>query len=186
MNNTKSSTVAGLLGIFLGSVGAHDFYLGGTHTKKGIIHVCLFGSGLVVEILASAILPSALSFSALLRMAWLFTILGYIATGCMSASGIWGLVDGIRILTKGDAGLAAEGYAVPQPVMQQPQYGQPQQYGQPMQQPASMQPPMQPQQYGQPMQQPGSMQQPMQQPMQPQQNQPAGNPNEPIVPTQMG
>ncbi len=171
MNNTKSSTVAGLLGIFLGSVGAHDFYLGGTHTKKGIIHVCLFGSGLVVEVLASAILPNVLSFSALLRMAWLFTILDYIATGCMSASGIWGLVDGIRILTKGDAGLAAEGYAVPQPVMQQPQYGQPQQYSQPMQQP----------QYGQP-----QYNQPMQQPMQPQQNQPASNPNEPIVPTQMG
>lgn len=53
-----------MLGIFLGSVGAHDFYLGETHTKKEIIHVCLFGSGLVVEILASAILPSALSFSA--------------------------------------------------------------------------------------------------------------------------
>lgn len=30
----------------------------------------------------------------------------------MSASGIWGLVDGIRILTKGDAGLATEGYTV--------------------------------------------------------------------------
>lgn len=180
MNNTKSSTVAGLLGIFLGSVGAHDFYLGGTHTKKGIIHVCLFGSGLVVEILASAILPNVLSLSALFRMAWLFTILGYIATGCMSASGIWGLIDGIRILTKGDAGLAAEGYAVPQPVMQQPQYGQPQ-YSQPMQQP----------QYGQP-QYDQSMQQPMQQsqngqPMQqPEQSQPAGNSNEPIVPTQMG
>ena len=40
----KSKLVAGLLAIFLGSLGIHNFYLG--YTKKGVIQlvVCLVGS----------------------------------------------------------------------------------------------------------------------------------------------
>lgn len=40
----KSKMVAGLLGIFLGSLGIHNFYLG--YTKKGVTQllVCLLGS----------------------------------------------------------------------------------------------------------------------------------------------
>ena len=170
----KSSTTAGLLGIFLGTFGVHDFYLGGEkHKKKAIIHVCLGASGVVVSIISSIILPNALSISALLRMAWLTSILGFISAGCVSASGIWGLIDGIRILTAGDAGLAAEGFAVanPQP-MGQP-YQQP--MGQPYQQPMG-QPYQQPmgQPYQQPMGQP--YQQPMGQPYQQPMNQPYQQP----------
>lgn len=109
-NNIKSATTAGLLGIFLGAFGAHDWYLG--NKKKGIIHVCLAASGLLVELLASFLLPSVLTFSALLRMGWLITILNGVAALVMAGNSIWGLVEGITILTQGDAGLARKGYAV--------------------------------------------------------------------------
>lgn len=171
--NPKSATVAGLLGIFLGGFGAHNWYLG--EKTKGIIHVCLMSGGILLEILAGILLPNILSYSALLSMAWLFAVLTPIAGLCMAASSIWGLVEGIQILVGGDAGLAAKGYPVANPVppaqpynnMGQPGYGQP--MGQPMQgyaqpmpgQPMPNQPmgqPMpgygQPMNYGQPMAQP--------------------------------
>ncbi len=46
--NAKSKLVAGLLGIFLGSLGIHNFYLG--YTKKAVAQllICLLGSCLVV------------------------------------------------------------------------------------------------------------------------------------------
>lgn len=111
-NSVKSATTAGLLGIFLGSVGAHDWYLG--DKKKGIIHVCLAASGIIVSIIASVVLPSALSYRALLSWAGLISILGLIATLIMAGNGIWGLVEGIIILSQGDAGLARKGYMVAQ------------------------------------------------------------------------
>ncbi len=44
----KSKLVAGLLGIFLGSLGIHNFYLG--YTKKAVIQlvICLVGSCIAV------------------------------------------------------------------------------------------------------------------------------------------
>ncbi len=46
--NSKSKLVAGLLGIFLGGLGVHNFYLG--YTKKAVAQllICLLGSCLVV------------------------------------------------------------------------------------------------------------------------------------------
>lgn len=68
MPGAKSRTAAGLLGIFLGGFGVHNFYLG--YTTKAIIQlvVCLVG-GLVTLGLAAL------------------------------AMEIWGLVEGIMILT---------------------------------------------------------------------------------------
>lgn len=122
----KSATTAGLLGIFLGSVGAHNWYLG--EKSKGIAHVCMMSGGILVNILASLILPNIFSMTMLLQTAWLFTILTGIAGLAMSASAIWGLVEGIMILTQGDAGLAAKGYPVAMPANGMPvnnYYGQP-------------------------------------------------------------
>lgn len=112
--NTKSATTAGLLGIFLGAFGAHNWYLG--EKGKGIAHVCMMSGGLIVNIVAGIVLPSVLSFSALLTAAGILAILGGVAVLAMSASGIWGFVEGIIILTQGDAGLARKGYAVAGPV----------------------------------------------------------------------
>ena len=62
--NQKSKLAAGLLGILVGSLGIHNFYLG--YTTKGIIQILL-------------------------------TIL---SCGMLSiVSGIWGLVEGVLILT---------------------------------------------------------------------------------------
>ena len=118
--NTKSATTAGLLGIFLGAFGAHNWYLG--EKSKGIIHVCMMSGGVLVEIVAAAVLPNVLSFTMLIQMAWLFTILTAVAGLAMSASAIWGLIEGIIILSQGDAGLARKGYAVAEPAPM-PGYG---------------------------------------------------------------
>lgn len=41
----KSRILAGLLGIFLGGIGVHNFYLG--YSSKGFIQVCLFLGGIL-------------------------------------------------------------------------------------------------------------------------------------------
>ncbi len=115
MQNTKSATVAGLLGIFLGAVGAHNWYLG--EKQKGIIHCCLAGSGILITVIASVVLPSVMSFSALLTYAWVFSLLGVLSAAVMSGNALWGLIEGIIILAQGDAGLARKGYAVATPQM---------------------------------------------------------------------
>ena len=197
--NPKSATTAGILGIFLGGFGAHNWYLG--EKTKGIIHICLMSGGILLEVLAGILLPNILSYSALISMAWLFAILTPIAGLCMAASSIWGLVEGIQILVGGDAGLAAKGFPVANPTpMQQPynNMGQPMGYGQPIQG-YQQQMPNQPMQgyqqpmpnqpmpgygqpmpnYGQPMDQP--MGQPMNQPM-PTQPMPGQDMNQPVSP----
>lgn len=119
-SNPKSATTAGLLGIFLGGVGAHNWYLG--EKKLGIIHTSLSGAGIAILILADAILPSVMSFWTLIEMAWLFTILNGIAWLLISGSSLWGFIEGITILTKGDAGLAQRkaAYGNTSPISTQP------------------------------------------------------------------
>ena len=115
--NTKPAATAGLLGIFLGAFGAHNWYLG--ERGKGIAHVCMMSGGILLEILTVAVLPNVLSWTMLIQMAWLFAVLTPVALLAMSASGIWGLVEGIIILSQGDAGLARKGYAVAEPMPMQ-------------------------------------------------------------------
>lgn len=101
--NTKSATTAGLLGIFLGGFGAHDWYLG--NKKKGLIHVLLAGAGLVLALIVPAILSASMSILTVMQFGWLFMMLDLIGWGLMSASSIWGFVEGVIILSKGDATL---------------------------------------------------------------------------------
>ena len=107
--NPKQATVAGLLGIFLGGVGAHSFYLG--EKVKGIIHACLAGVAFLILLIAGIIVPASMSplvlmFSGVAGILNFFCILGWlIAVG----NGIWALVEAIIILVQGDAGLAARG-----------------------------------------------------------------------------
>ena len=132
--NVKSATTAGLLGLFLGGVGAHNWYLG--EKTKGIIHCCLFGSGILVTIIGSVVLPSVLSWTALLTWGAILSILGVVSWLLMIGNGIWALVEAIQILVGGDAKLAQRGYAVAMPAAPQypPQgYAQPGPQGQPQQ-----------------------------------------------------
>ena len=105
----KSAIAAGLLGLFLGQFGAHDWYLG--DKKKGLIHVLLFAGSFVVIMLSSIVTAIAL-YSGIGFISAVFGFLAAIAYLVMMANGIWGLVEGIIILVQGDAGLAAKGYAV--------------------------------------------------------------------------
>lgn len=123
-NNVKLATTAGLLGIFLGGVGAHDWYLG--RKSKGIVHVALFAGGIFLEILVP-VLMAVLTYRTLVSLAFLMTMLAPLGALMMGVSGIWGFIEGIVILTQGDAGLAQKGYAVAAP---QPMYGQPYNNGQ--------------------------------------------------------
>lgn len=78
-NQAKSKLVAGLLGIFLGQFGVHNFYLG--YTNKAIIQVCVSVGGYILGTLLAALCVGFLLYLAPMGM------------------GIWGLVEGIMILT---------------------------------------------------------------------------------------
>lgn len=105
----KSAVAAGLLGIFLGQFGAHDWYLG--DKKKGLIHVILFGGSFVVIMLSSVVTAIAM-LSGIGFLSAIFGFFAAIAYLVMMGNGIWGLVEGIILLVQGDAGLAAKGYTV--------------------------------------------------------------------------
>lgn len=49
----KSRMIAGILGIFLGGLGVHNFYLG--YSSKGFIQVCLFLGGFLTFGLTSLV-----------------------------------------------------------------------------------------------------------------------------------
>lgn len=118
-NNPKSATTAGLLGIFLGAFGAHNWYLG--EKKKGIIHVSLVGAGIVLLIVADAILPAMLSMRTALQIAGLLALINLVSGLLFSASSMWGFIEGIIILSQGDAGLARRGIPTAgAPMAQQP------------------------------------------------------------------
>lgn len=73
----KSKLVAGLFGIFLGGLGAHNFYLG--FKKNAIIQVSVTGGSILLTIITCG----------------LFGIIGIPAIAGMT---IWGLIEGIMIL----------------------------------------------------------------------------------------
>ncbi len=81
----KSATVAGILGIFLGAFGAHNWYLG--QKKNGIIHVCLVGVGIGLEIAATVITATS-GYLTVYRLAGLLTALTAIGGLLISASSI--------------------------------------------------------------------------------------------------
>ncbi len=118
----KSSVAAGLLGIFLGGFGAHNWYLG--EKKKGIIHVALTGGGFLLIMLSAVMvaLTAKVPF-----LGFFFGFLMFISYIAIMGSGIWGFVEGVIILVQGDAALAAKGYTVAAPVA----YAQPVQTAQP-------------------------------------------------------
>lgn len=98
----KSSTAAGLLGIFLGTFGVHDFYLG--YKQLAFIHLGLGGGGFILTVIGGMLplfmLSSGNIAGAIGSSFGLAPILIGLGTLCMSASGIWGFVEGIMCFTK--------------------------------------------------------------------------------------
>lgn len=72
MTGTKSKMAAGLLGIFLGAFGVHNFYLG--YTKKAVIQLCLTILGFILSCIV-------------------------IGAFIVFAVEVWGIVEGIFILS---------------------------------------------------------------------------------------
>lgn len=90
MVGNKSKVAAALLAFFLGTTGAHRYYLG--YKKQGIIQTCGFVSLIIGW---SMYVPAMLSGnSGSMLLAALFLLYGGIV-------GIWAFVDFIRILTGG-------------------------------------------------------------------------------------
>ena len=109
-NNTKSSAVAGILGVFLGAFGGHDWYLG--NTKKAITHVSLtIGGflllmiGIIIDNLTSGVVALNILFKCLIIASYVIIIGNF----------VWGFIEGVIIIAQGDAGLAAKGYKVADP-----------------------------------------------------------------------
>lgn len=73
MQEQKSKMAAGLLGIFLGSFGVHNFYLG--YTTKAVIQVSVTGACILLA----------------------FCTFGISTFGILGIE-IWGLIEGIMIL----------------------------------------------------------------------------------------
>ncbi|MDO4612130.1 MAG: TM2 domain-containing protein [Candidatus Saccharibacteria bacterium] len=99
-----SATTAGLLGIFLGIFGVHNFYLG--EKKKGITHLALFGGGLLMGLIA----PTTVSLGGGNSFGMIMSY--FILYGMAIGNWVWGLVEGIKILARGDAGLVEKGYNI--------------------------------------------------------------------------
>lgn len=105
--NVKSSSVAGVLGVFLGAFGGHDWYLG--NTKKAITHVSLCVGGLILLILG-VILTNLSRDIPVFNVLFVCVIIA--AYVILVGNGVWGFIEGVIILAQGDAGLAAKGYQV--------------------------------------------------------------------------
>ncbi len=98
MQSTKSVEVAGVLGIILGSVGAHDWYLG---NKKGAwAHVGLLILSVVLLIVGSIVLPLVNSSDTEIS-----DKLGIITMIILIGNAVWGVIAGVMILVQGRAGL---------------------------------------------------------------------------------
>lgn len=91
----KSKIVAGLLGIFLGVYGVHNFYLG--KTKRAVIQLCLSIGGILLYCIG-IIAGSVLAATDLVGLGILLIILGVLGILAALAAGIWALVEGIMIL----------------------------------------------------------------------------------------
>lgn len=106
-NNTKSSAVAGVLGVFLGAFGGHDWYLG--NTKKAITHVSLCVGGMILLIIGVILMNLSRDIPVFNMLFVCLVIAAYVI---LVGNGIWGFIEGVIILMQGDAGLAAKGYQV--------------------------------------------------------------------------
>lgn len=91
----KSSIVAGLLGIFLGALGIHNFYLG--YTKKAVAQLVLFLAfifSLVTYVIL--IVGAVTSLSVLMGALAVLTLM--VGIVCAAVSLIWSFIEAIMIL----------------------------------------------------------------------------------------
>ncbi|MCR4697025.1 MAG: TM2 domain-containing protein [Lachnospiraceae bacterium] len=88
----KSKTTAGLLGIFLGAFGVHNFYLG--FKKKAIIQLAVSITGIVISFIAWIIV----NILALVVIGFFLIPIAVILSLIPFGIAVWGIVEGIIIL----------------------------------------------------------------------------------------
>ena len=104
IDERKSKIAAGLLGIFIGSLGVHNFYLG--YTKKAIIQISLTVAGLILSIVFYVLA----TLLAAIYIGFLFLPLAFICSALPFAANVWGIVEGIMILA---GGIKVDGKGIP-------------------------------------------------------------------------
>lgn len=111
MHTYKSAEVAGILGIVLGGIGAMDFYL--ENYRKVVVHVGLLVLSLVLIVMDVLVLPLACATADdFAGCAGLRVVLEAVATGLILGNFLWGVVEGILVLIRGDDGLAKKGHRI--------------------------------------------------------------------------
>lgn len=113
MPKPKSANTAGLLGIFAGAAGGHDWYLG--RTMRALIHIGISVLAIICICVGSAIYHgNSLSvISGIVSPAtqtWL-----NIGLAIFVGNVIWSEVEGFILIIQGEAGLARRGLAVVDP-----------------------------------------------------------------------
>lgn len=91
----KSKLVAGLLAIFLGVYGVHNFYLG--KIKRAVTQLCLCVGGFILYFIGLMVF-TVLSSTSSVSVGLVFLILGILGVLCPVAVAIWALVEGVMIL----------------------------------------------------------------------------------------
>ena len=92
-NQNKSRVAAGMLGIFLGSYGIHNFYLG--YTNKGITQVALSVGSIFISIFLYMLAGFLSVFIIGLFIFPIAILFNMVPIGVW----VWGLVEGIQILS---------------------------------------------------------------------------------------
>lgn len=113
--------MAGVLGILLGTFGAHDWYLG--NTKKAKQHLVLAIVGILLltaSTILSTVIGSIDQAAIVAGLRYVTPILKVVAWLLIFGDLIWGAIEGVIILAGGDAGLAERGYFVTSAAQAQP------------------------------------------------------------------
>gem|GEM_PF-2150938 len=102
----RSVLMAGLLAIFLGGFGAHNFYLG--YKRDGMLHAALGGGGILFVIIGTIVLSIGPTESIIssgygirLAVAGILSGLGWLI---VAGSYVWGIIEGVMILSKPKVG----------------------------------------------------------------------------------
>lgn len=99
MQNQKSTTTAGLLGVTLGAFGVHNFYLGDKKRKLGFVHLLLAIIS-SLALITAAVIEMVTRYAALPNSIMsLLYVIGYLIA---AANIIWGSVEGFILLAKPD------------------------------------------------------------------------------------
>jgi len=101
----KSSLAAGLLGLFLGGLGVHNFYL--KRTKRAVAQLCLFIAGILLYVgffVLMIVGGNTLAWSqpGVADSGFVLIVLGFVSIflgiACLVATSIWSFVEALLLL----------------------------------------------------------------------------------------